>query len=111
MPFTGKILADGQLSDSWAVIYEVQPNLTGFVKHFNVFNTNGSAEPVEVRINSGNASPSEARMWRNAEIDAEDWFNFLADGDTLQLGPGATIEAKTTTADVCDYVITGVEQS
>lgn len=104
--FTGAVLADGQLPAIQDVLYATPALQVAYVKLFSVANAGGAMETVQIFINNGTA-----RLWRNLQLAPGYTADLLEDGESLELGAGATLEGITTNAAAVDFVVSGVIES
>jgi len=108
MPFTAKILADGQMATGAASLMYTVPSLTvTYVKSIRIHNRGASSETIRlyVRPNAGTD-----RVIARAVLDGLETL-VLDDSDVMLLSAGATIRGDTSTATTVDFLITGIEES
>jgi hypothetical protein len=106
--FTAKILAQGQLPAAKGTLYTVPVLTKAYVKFINAHNVSGGAEAVffYVKLSTGTS-----KILCRATLNINEQQRVIEKDETLNLGPGDTIEGNTTTATTVDYTITGVEES
>jgi hypothetical protein len=107
MPFSARVLADGQLPDAQAAIYTVPFGAAAYVKQLLLFNTNAAAQTIDVWLNTSGTP----RQWHRLVLQENEAAPLLEHGESLQLESGDTVEAVTTTAGAVDFTITGVEET
>jgi hypothetical protein len=108
MPFTGSILANGQLPNAKTTLYTVPALTRAYVKFINAFNTGAGAETVLFYLKK---AAGTSRILGRAVLAQNEQSRVVDKEETLNLGPGDVIEGQTTTATTVDYLITGVEES
>lgn len=106
--FTGKSIADGQVSNAKAAIYTVGAATVGFVKQVTFYNTNAAVQTLEVWIKRSGGTSRQRRRFTLAQDESVD---LLDDGESIELSTGDAIEARTTTAAAVDYMVLGVEET
>jgi NaMN:DMB phosphoribosyltransferase len=106
--FTAKILAQGQLPNAKGTLYTAPVLTKAYVKFINAFNTGGGTEVVifYVKLSTGTS-----KIICRASLATLEQQRVIEKDETINLGPGDTIEGQTTTAATVDYTITGVEES
>ena len=107
MAFTGKSLADGQISDSQANIYASPSTKVTIVKSLHVYNTNSTAETVKIYVKRFG---STARQIGIAVLAQDESKQFVSDGEAITLSSEDSIQAITTTASKVNYVLTGAQE-
>ena len=107
MPFTGKVLGEGQLPTTKGTLYTVPVAAVTYVKRISFFNDNAAAQTIIVYVKPGATS----RKWRRYVLEQNEAVDLLDHGDALILEAGDTIEAQTTTATAVDYLLMGVEET
>jgi len=106
MAFTGASLGDGQVATSWANIL-APSGAKWIVRSLDMQNTNAATQTLELRITR---SGSSARTWKRAELDQNEFVEFLVDGEVLVLSDGDVLQAQTTTATAVDWTATGATE-
>jgi hypothetical protein len=105
MAFTGKILAQGQLPASKAVLYTVPASTKAYVRFFRCSNTGTSSEAVAVYYKK-----AASRRIGVAVLTQDEAADFI-EQDVLAMDAGDLLEGQTTTAATVDYVIAGSEEA
>lgn len=100
-----KLLADGQLTaTSETVIYTVPSSTTTAVTDLVLHNTGAADQTVQVYVRHGSTSRVVGYFILKQHYTAQQSFGLI-------LGAGDTLRLKTTTANVLDYVLSGVENT
>ena len=103
------ILADGQVSDSKAIIFEVGDSAVlditkALVEKIVVFNTNATEQTVNLFIKK---RFGVSRQVRQFGLQQNAGGEYLEPGESLPIDIGDEIEASTTTAGAVDFVVFG----
>lgn len=108
MPFTAKVLGDGQLPAAIGTLYTVPALTRTYVKIFQLYNTDTADRLATVYVNVSGTR----RAWHPALLQANGGSaDILENGESLQLEAGDLIEGVAAAAGVVDYFITGVEET
>lgn len=105
--FTAKPLADGQVANSLAAIFTATADVATYVKSFSLYNTSATEQTVIIKLNVNGTD----RFWKRFVLAENEWANVLDGAESITLGDGDIIKAQSTTTNVVDYVITGVEET
>lgn len=105
MAFTGKILAQGQLSNTKTTLYTVPAATRTFVRFFRCANVGVNAETILVFYKK-----STSRRLGRAVLSVDEAVDFV-EQDVLVLDAGDVLEGQTTNATSVDYIISGAEES
>lgn len=102
---TGKLLADGQVSDSEGAIYTVPASTVTYIKSMEFSNVGGDTETLIVYIRNGSGT---SRVIARAQL----LDNYRLESDTpYALEAADSIRAETTNANSVDFAIFGVEEA
>jgi hypothetical protein len=104
--FAAKVLADGELAITQTAVYTVPGSTVAYVKQLFLHNVNAATQTIELWLNTSGT----ARKWKRLELALNESADILEDGESVQLQAGDAIEAKTTTAAVVPFTVTGVEE-
>jgi hypothetical protein len=105
MAFSGKILAQGQLSNSKTTLYTVPGGTKAYIRFFRCSNVGVNVETILVFYKK-----STSRRIGRAVLAVDEAVDFT-EQDVLVLDAGDLLEGQTTTAASVDYVISGAEES
>lgn len=103
------ILADGQVSDSKAIIFEVGDSAVldttkALIEKIVVFNTVSTEQTVNLFVKK---RFGVSRQLRQFTLQRHTGGEYLEPGETLPIDLGDEIEAETTTAGAVDFVVFG----
>jgi hypothetical protein len=106
MAFTVQALADGQLADAKGTLYTTPGSTQTIIKSITLVNTDGSAQTVNLYAKPGATSrriiPKDMSLAAGAQFTLD---------CVLTLEAGDLIEGDAATANVVDFVISGVENA
>jgi hypothetical protein len=101
--FTGKLMAEGQVPNAVAAIYTVPAVTTAFIKKMIFTNTSATPQTLIVyarrATNRVIAHVASLEQWETLEIE------------NIVLEAADSIRAESTTNNVVDFIISGVEET
>ena len=103
---SGKILADGTVGASVAAIYTVPADKYATLAGVLISNTSGTTETVVVALKR---SGQTARRYARAVLAPNEQFRVLDAGEEIALVSGDAIQAGTTNAAACEFIVIGTE--
>jgi hypothetical protein len=105
MAFASKPLADGQVQNTLTAAYTV-PSLTiAYVKNVRVFNTSATPQTILLYINVSGTD----RLFARVVLAQNEYADMLV--EPLMLNAADVLKLQSTTTNVVDYLITGVEET
>lgn len=107
-----KLLGIGQITaaTTWETVYTVKPGAQAEIRFCACYNTSGAVtQTVDIRVQMVNTSGTVNRQFARASVAPNGSVRFLEGGEALFLAPGQILQLYTTTANVLDYVISGIE--
>jgi hypothetical protein len=103
--FAGKLLDEGQVSNSEGAIYTVPALTTAYIKGMTFTHSSATPQTLIIYVRQGAGT---SRVIYRCIMDED--YSLGAVG-SIALNAGDTIRAQTTTASVMDYTIYGIEES
>lgn len=107
MKIRPKKLAQGELSNSAALLYEAPANKSVLITVVSLTNNNTTAEEIDLHIvPDGGSATANNKFLAAEELEVgQAWRAWQIEGQIL--GPGEALYGKSTTANVVAYAISG----
>ena len=107
-----RVLAAGQIASAttWTTVFTPRLGAPAEVRFLACYNTDTvTTQTVDIRVSMVDVNGTTQRQFARASVAPNGSVRFLEGGEALYLSANQSIQLYTTTANVLDYVISGVE--
>lgn len=107
-----RTLAAGQIAAAatWTTVFTPRRGAPAEIRFVACYNTSAvTTQTVEARVSLVDGSGTVQRQFARASVAPNGSVRFLEGGEVLFLTMGQSLQIQTTTANVLDYVISGLE--
>lgn len=107
-----KVLGIGQIGSAttWTTVYTAKSGAQAEVTFFSLYNSSGAVtQTVDARFQVVDVTGTINRQFARVSIAPNGSARLVEGGESICLAPGQILQLYTTTANVLDYVLTGIE--